>query len=714
MAKKNFLKNFDYKKYLIEKGERVGLGVAAGVMALTLGLGIVSLATSGSPDDNSKPLEKKTSDIKGLLLTRKPEPGFGDPDPALLKPIDARQVKPEEVLCSLDYFEPTSSDVTKRYNPPVLGIDPQDSRAELLRVQVRNLMIQREGDEPKIFVLADVKGDAKASARARTNRRQFGGLPGGGLPGANRFGQGRQDNFRNISAAFDKTAAKEYTLRPVKLDELGSQKLAVEIRPYRMAYVVASFPYRQQMELFKTYLRFPSLSAMFADKNLKIAFLGFNVQRRTLGPNGEVREDWQTLDLKNDYQKAVLSDAASILPDDPALRPVVVPGLAVPRPQLAEEPTGKGDRGDKGKEGDAGDKVEKKGYVVFRNGQAIAPEDELVHLQKTLADWNKKDSKVRKKTISAQGEKLKGDFDLFDPYGDRKEAEKKPEDEPEDRPDENAKPKDLELPEWCLVRFIDPTIQEGNYYQYRIQIKMANPNYDRPDLVAFEALAKDKELTPKDREGNPIYTEIPDIIRVPNDLYLYAVDTRAGQPRYALGRDRTAVQVHLWLERQGATVTAKEEQKFPVGDWSVADRVVVERGEMIGHWMQVKVPVWSPHRDSFIFLPPPGVKAIATVPVDFHTGCVMVDFEGGTVNTSVPVGGKSRSVSDEAPLEQLILTPQGKLVVHDGRKDSVDEERKTHYENWQKKLRDVDENEQTIRNGGKRPDIRLDDPSKKP
>jgi hypothetical protein len=693
MFKKNFLKNFDYKRFLIEKGERAVLVVAVAVLALTLILGVVTAVTSGSPDENSKAVREGTKNIDGKLKTAQPPPGLNIPDPALLRPIDARQVKADEVRAPEPYFEATPADVTKRHNPPVEP--PVEGIAELVRVQVRSLMVNREGEEPTIMVLKGVKGDQHQAAGARGIQNRFGGgRPGPGFlnqPGARR-GPDRSRNFDAMRGSFaDSNAVPEYTLIPVKLDELREQKLAVDIRPYRMAYVVASFPYKKQMGLFKDYLRFPTLKALFDDKEVKIAFVGFKVERQTLElKDGKlVADDWKPLDLKTDYQGRVLSDAVGILPDDARLRPVLVPGLAVPRPQLSND----------------------KDYMVYKGEKdPIAPELELKMIQKTLADWNKKDAKTRQKAVSAQGSKLKGEFGLFDPSGERKEAEAKPEEDKEERPEEGAPFKDLDLPEYCLVRFLDPSIEPGYYYKYRIQIKMANPNYKRPDLVADENDATEEFLTSKSVDGKKasangkdFWYEIPDIVRVPDDLYLYAVDTRAGQPRFALPKEKTVVQVHRWLEQVGPTPSTPPDRLFPVGDWSVGERISVERGEAIGHWVPVKVPIWSPQREATIFLPPPS-KQTGSVPVDFRTHAVMVDFEGGTVNAAVMIGNRHRAVSDDAPLEQLILTAEGKLVVHDGRQDSDDSGRKTRYDNWKDTQKKVEETVETIRNGGKKPD----------
>jgi hypothetical protein len=75
----------------------------------------------------------------------------------------------------------------------------------------------------------------------------------------------------------------------------------------------------------------------------------------------------------------------------------------------------------------------------------------------------------------------------------------------------------------------------------------------------------------------------------------------------------------------------------------------------------------------------------------------------------VSVGGRARPVSDEGPIQQLILTSEGKLVVQDSRTDMESAERKTRYDNWKEEQKAVQETVDTIKNGGKKPDrIQLD------
>src|SRR5262249_57046242 len=75
----------------------------------------------------------------------------------------------------------------------------------------------------------------------------------------------------------------------------------------------------------------------------------------------------------------------------------------------------------------------------------------------------------------------------------------------------------LEAPDCALIRFLDIYIEPGMVYQYRIQIRMTNPNYKRKDVR--EDLARDKEL------NSPWY-ELPEKLFVPEELEYFAVDMK--------------------------------------------------------------------------------------------------------------------------------------------------------------------------------------------
>ncbi len=149
-------------------------------------------------------------------------------------------------------------------------------------------------------------------------------------------------------------------------------------------------------------------------------------------------------------------------------------------------------------------------------------------------------------------------------------------------------------PEYVLVRAIDVTVQPGTIYQYRIQIRMANPNFQRTD-VSNPDWAKGEELKSD-------WLVIDDPVVVPPEMYYYAVDQKEVdnkvRPRSYMGLNalqilhkerQVAFQIHRWVEN--ASIIPG--QNLPAGEWAVAERILVNRGEPIGRVARVEIPLWK-------------------------------------------------------------------------------------------------------------------------
>src|SRR5262249_32997874 len=90
----------------------------------------------------------------------------------------------------------------------------------------------------------------------------------------------------------------------------------------------------------------------------------------------------------------------------------------------------------------------------------------------------------------------------------------------------------------ALVRFLDVDVEPEATYQYRIQVRMANPNYKQPTkLVAHSGLTRLKELV-SDWVETPRKT-------VPSDYQFYITNQERGVVTNAAGKqsiDRTSNQ----------------------------------------------------------------------------------------------------------------------------------------------------------------------------
>ncbi len=236
----------------------------------------------------------------------------------------------------------------------------------------------------------------------------------------------------------------------------------------------------------------------------------------------------------------------------------------------------------------------------------------------------------------------------------------------------------------ALVRFIDPDVVPGKTYQYAIKVHLANPNFGKKALVAFDRLADVRELT---ATGDKEWEYTPSIT-IPQESFLFAVDQHLldeiaaekapekkalpkGNP-FKLDKDETTFQIHQWTER----TPDKKNNTLWIGDWTIAERVVVKRGESIGFQALVKVPVWFKDKDAFevphdvLVKDPKKPKDSGTVKQG-----ILMDFKGDGKRPILVdfIGGKRFNgaiLQDEAAVEALILSPDGKLTVLNSRIDS--------------------------------------------
>ncbi len=140
------------------------------------------------------------------------------------------------------------------------------------------------------------------------------------------------------------------------------------------------------------------------------------------------------------------------------------------------------------------------------------------------------------------------------------------------------------FPPWerdAVVRFIDADVQPGKTYSYAIQVRIANPNYKKDDKVAAAFLATVAEL-----QDNASWVTTPSIT-IPEDYFVYAIDQylfdEAANPSLKketkLPKDATTFQIHQWVSEKLDQVKA---DRYVIGDWAIAERLVVRKGERIG------------------------------------------------------------------------------------------------------------------------------------
>ncbi|OWK36159.1 hypothetical protein [Fimbriiglobus ruber] len=262
--------------------------------------------------------------------------------------------------------------------------------------------------------------------------------------------------------------------------------------------------------------------------------------------------------------------------------------------------------------------------------------------------------------------------------------------------------------ETTLLRFMDLEVTPGLSYQYRIRVKMRNPNFG----------LKDKVSRPADANIDILYgpwRAIPQIMTIPTETYLFAYDPEEYIKNVKILLDghgketsikkymdldevqngkRAVIQVQTWMPQVRLEGSRSGE---PVGTWVVAEMPVAP-GEYVGKRQLVELPLWSAGAANYIVRELaggsrfPNIKDAKHQPkgwaINFRTNSVLVDFDGGKVKTQVG----DRNILDDAESEVLIIRPDGKLIVRrtaDDRPDEARTARDTVWIDWLKRAKET-------------------------
>jgi hypothetical protein len=572
-------------------------------------------------------VERRTTE--GQQLTG----GIRMDDPDLVSPVRSRRTVVRGALVALALVLPAvefawaAGEKPARGTPAVFA--PNEAVAAAALVQVRAYMFVPNSNPPKIWVLEGDKGGRVTGKRS-----------------------GLAKLLEPVKSGKSEDGKKDRNLKPIPLAELakGAEQPASRVLPLRMAVIAASFPYRNQVEEFRQKLGLGKaaevLTARSAEKVDKgkpplpaFRFLGVKVQRRELDGTGNPLSDYATLDVAGEYKFYLVLTGKEVEPEDPALNPVIFPGLVMPRLQLL-------------------------------GGDYPLVEAELKNLQAAL----------KKLKASKPG---------------RKEV----------------------IPEHCLVRVIDVTVQPRRTYQYRLQVRMASPAPGLRKGVAVPAEAKTREIV-------SAWYEVPQAVMMPPELICYAVDEKVLQQQKAgpgtrvkytgpyaddvvMGElfDRNTqvmLQVHRWLETASGARDIRPLSpgtQVDIGEWVVAERMPVFRGEYVGQRERVEVPYWRTTRAEWVVADDGKDKRFPGVWVRFghdapnanQPEAILIDFSNGPVGYSRVLSRTeawvdTRSVSDSSAGEVLILNPDGKLILREGADDATDDARRVRREHVRKRI----------------------------
>src|SRR5262245_52552752 len=115
------MKNFDFKKFMLEKGERVILAIAVAFTLLMVALGVWGLAATNSPAAVAETLNRERNRIDNSLKTFRPPEGFGDVQETLKKGIQAPVLARDTYVINIPFFVASPLENGKRQKVDVFA-----------------------------------------------------------------------------------------------------------------------------------------------------------------------------------------------------------------------------------------------------------------------------------------------------------------------------------------------------------------------------------------------------------------------------------------------------------------------------------------------------------------------------------------------------------------------------------------------------------------
>jgi hypothetical protein len=779
---------FDAKDFLLRRGETLVMGVAGLFLFLLLVWGVSKGTSAMDPDKESKNLLSQADGV-----TKKIEngtPADADLDqlkmPASLEKNSKLVAAPATVFLGPGrFFDPTAQPNTKRENPLVVPIG--NFQIDLIRGAMTGYdIIVPDGGDGKAYIAVLKKktesnidqGKLDAAAKLLKNKgdksksktttqtittpppggNQPGGFPAaggmygqrpgmpamGGRPGMGMFGgpHGLQGGGFDQQAQRDTTAIKYVPLDEIDTEVKNGSLPALTVIPLRMVTVNAVVPFKKQLDEIRKALRLPNPPPTARPEDIAkaneevrkwwLGYDGFEVQRKVTQvlPNGTIHiwQDWPAkpqdakdtsgnYDFEERYVNRIDTRKIADYFEEGYLSYFLKPEmmLAMPLPQLTKD---LGVKYPDVKLAEILDNIE-------RLKRANTPAPTQSDLAKQLAGTKPGRDIYGHKTADALeglgfvGANKFGLLTTTSPGGNT--------------PAKTEKPTAAEDVDNFLLRFIDSDVQPGLTYEYRIRLRMLNPNYKQEKLVAHPAYATE--------EYKVLYSKWIQLttdngatasITVPTESYLYAYDVKTYREQIAKaypseGKEMTAeskalnallqvkdyqavVQVATWKEQVKADENGAKRE--PVGAWVVAE-MPVGRGEYIGRLQYVKLPLWSSEAQQYMLreVNSKFVKKELPQPkgwmVDFKTRSILVDFEGGRVKSKTNVKfdlqgnlvNQIRDIEESVGTEMLILRPDGKLVVRNSNADESDSNRKSITGEWARWVSEV-ENRKSAPAGG--------------
>jgi len=657
----------DIKQFMLEKGERLGMGIAAGIMLLLLAVGAYAGLTRESP---SETVSKITSDAGTIEQKLQSGEALSPPgvDKSILVQMDGRFIDPEGFRTKVDLVGDEGVGDKKRRNPTVEL--PVEFQAEAVQAATRDLMLAASGKDMKIGILRpkESKGKppetdprTKALKDWADNVKRQGGY----------LSPAVYEQLAKMSQNAEGTQEK-FTLEFVDLAKGKDAKLAETVHANRLVVIYASFPYKKQLANFSRALNADE-ATLINTKELP-AFEPCEVRRRAIDAKGTpLKGDdgkWKAVKMDENYD-IIYRRMRDSQPEDAKLNPVTF------------------------------------------NGQ---PSNILMQLPLLArGEYPMMDLKTVRQTAEALTKKGGTELKVLSPR-DVVKGIHAPVTTPTGTTTEVKAGDKYEVPEHCLVRLVDadPALRPGMTYQYQIKMRMRNPNAGKkpPEVATFEMGAK--EILEADAWSPPEADLKSMTVTMQRELFVYATEPdpmviREKANRYDTkllnDRDVAWLQAHQWME----TIPVASGVNAPLGDYVIGD-IAVRRGEYVSRLDPAPVAVWYPTREIWDFASPPRASKLQKLPLNpgdkqdtwvpvipVYFGAkdpkqldLLVDFEGGSGSIGlVRTGDKPRVVTENAGLEVLLMAPDGSLRVQSSKLDARDKDKDKRLTDWKKTMEEV-------------------------
>jgi hypothetical protein len=391
---KGKVKDLDWKKLLLEKGEKIGLVVASAFAVLMLLPFLGYILLGNGPTANANLLKDPTDRLEQKQKIS--QPGDADKPPPATQIVikDTTIADPSRWQVALFSSGSAGVDPTKRRQPDVFT--PVDEAIyTVARPQMISYVFGKPDSKGKIttiYVVRDSSGTAgggtsktgpggpggpgeKTLAKGGSGYSPYGGRGGGmnfppgmgggvpGMPGGpgrggppgfpGRGGPGGPGgpggDYPNIgpSGVLGQGSAKlTFVPYPVEKFDPTSQQAEEKYHPLRLVEIDFVVPLLKQTEEHERKLNLPNYSALMADVSGELdketkqplpsfRYLGFNLKRQTLDSGGNVLVDWQDIDLQASFKPYLFLNGKRFEDDDPEWEAVNVPGLVMPRLKAA-------------------------------------------------------------------------------------------------------------------------------------------------------------------------------------------------------------------------------------------------------------------------------------------------------------------------------------------------------------------------------------------